>query len=72
MLPGMFSTWARVQEVAIVNADDERSGNGPLPGTCRKTVPIVRASGPAEYTAGQQELPLRLKSLAEMVQWAQN
>ncbi len=26
------------------------------------------ASGPAEYTAGQQELPMRLTSLAEMVQ----
>jgi NADH-quinone oxidoreductase subunit B len=49
-----------------------RSENGPVPGTHRKAVPIARASGPAEYTAGQQELPVRLTSLAEMVHWAQN
>jgi NADH-quinone oxidoreductase subunit B len=49
-----------------------RSGNGQVPGTRRKAVPIARARGPAEYTAGQQELPVRLTSLAEMVQWAQN
>jgi NADH-quinone oxidoreductase subunit B len=30
------------------------------------------ASGPAAYTAGQQELPVRLTSLADMVHWAQN
>jgi hypothetical protein len=28
---------------------------------------IVRFLGPAEYTAGQQELPVRLTSLAEVV-----
>jgi NADH-quinone oxidoreductase subunit B len=44
-----------------------RGGNGPVPGVCRKAVPIARASGPAEYTAGQQELPVRLTSLAEMI-----
>ena len=49
-----------------------RSGNGPVPGTRRKAVPMARASGPAEYTAGQQELPAMLTSLADMVQWAQN
>jgi len=49
-----------------------RSGNGPVPGTRRKAVPMARASGPAEYTAGQQELPVMLTSLADMVQWAQN
>jgi NADH-quinone oxidoreductase subunit B len=38
----------------------------------RKAVPIAMATGPAEYTAGQQELPVRLTSLADMVQWAQN
>ncbi len=52
--------------------DQQRSGNGQVPGTRRKAVPIARASGPAEYTAGQQELPVRLTSLADMVQWAQN
>jgi NADH-quinone oxidoreductase subunit B len=30
------------------------------------------ARGPAEYTAGQQELPVRPTSLADTVQWAQN
>jgi len=49
-----------------------RSGNGPVPGTRRKAVPMARASGPAEYTARQQELPVMLTSLADMVQWAQN
>ena len=36
--------------------EDQRGGNGSVPGTRRKAVPIARASGPAEYTAGQQEL----------------
>lgn len=49
-----------------------RGGNGPVPGTRRKTVPLARASGPAEYTAGHQELPVILTSLADMVRWAQN
>jgi NADH-quinone oxidoreductase subunit B len=49
-----------------------RGGNGSVPGTRRKAVPISLARGPAEYTAGQQELPVRLTSLADMVQWAQN
>jgi len=52
--------------------DQQRGGNGSVPGTHRKAVPIARASGPAEYTAGQQELPVRLTSLEDMVQWAQN
>jgi NADH-quinone oxidoreductase subunit B len=52
--------------------DQQRSGNGSVPGTRRKAVPIVMATGPAEYTARQQELPVRLASLADMVQWAQN
>ena len=34
--------------------EDQRGGNGSVPGTRRKAVPIARASGPAEYTAGQQ------------------
>ena len=52
--------------------EDQRGGNGSVPGTRRKAVPIAMATGPAEYTAGQQELPVRLTSLADMVQWAQN
>src|SRR2546429_8019387 len=30
------------------------------------------ATGPAEYTAGQQEIPVMLTSLADMLHWAQN
>ena len=52
--------------------NQQRGGNGLVPGSRRKAVPIVMATGPAEYTAGQQELPERLTSLADMVQWAQN
>src|SRR5436190_23455607 len=37
-----------------------------------KAVPIVMASGPQEYTPGDQELPVQLTSLADMLQWAQN
>ncbi|MFL5665383.1 MAG: hypothetical protein ACJ8BW_29170 [Ktedonobacteraceae bacterium] len=52
--------------------DQQRSRNGSVPGTRRKAVPIAMATGPTEYTAGQQELPVILTSLADMVQWAQN
>src|SRR5258707_11796626 len=52
----------------------ENSGNGktPVPGTRRKPVPIVMASGPQEYVPGDQELPVQLTSFADMLQWAQN
>jgi len=40
--------------------EDQLGGNGSVPGTRRKAVPIAMATGPAEYTAGQQELPVRL------------
>ena len=39
-----------------MSKDDQRSEKGPVPGTRRKPVPIAMATGPAEYTAGQQEL----------------
>ena len=52
--------------------DQQRSGNGSVPWTRRKALPIALASGPAEYTAEQQELPVRLTSLTDMVHWAQN
>ncbi len=57
-----------------MSIDDQRSGQGyrQVLGAHRKAVPIVRASGPTEYTAGQQELPVKLTSLAEMVRWVQN
>jgi len=52
--------------------DQQRGRNDSVPGTRHKAVPIAMATGPAQYTAGQQELPVRLTSLADMVQWAQN
>jgi NADH-quinone oxidoreductase subunit B len=41
-------------------------------GTRRPPVPLAMASGPQEYTAGQQEAPVVLTSLADMIHWAQN
>jgi NADH-quinone oxidoreductase subunit B len=38
----------------------------------RKAVPIVMATGPREYIPGDQELPVQLTNLADMIQWAQN
>jgi hypothetical protein len=55
-----------------VKREDQRGGNNPVPGARRKAVPIAMATGPAEYTAGQQEMPVILTSLADMVHWAQN
>ena len=52
--------------------DQQRSRNDSVPGVRRKAVPIAMATGPAEYTAGQQEMPVMLTSLADMVHWAQN
>ena len=37
-----------------------------------KPVPLSMASGPLEYTPGQQEEPAVLTNLADMVNWAQN
>lgn len=51
--------------------EDQLGGDGPVPGTRRKGVPLAMATGSAEYIAGQQELPVRLTSLAEMVQCAE-
>ncbi len=52
----------------------EPNGNekASVPGTRRKAVPTVMASGPQEYVPGDQELPVQLTSLADMLQWAQN
>src|SRR5438874_9698251 len=48
------------------------NGNASAPGVRRKPVPIVMARGPQEYTPGDQELPVQLTSLVDMLQWAQN
>ena len=55
--------------MASENTGNEKTS---VPGTRRKPVPIVMASGPHEYTPGDQELPVAITSLADMVQWAQN
>ena len=52
--------------------DQQRGRNDSVPGTRHKAVPIAMATGPAQYTAGQQEMPVMVTSLADMVQWAQN
>ncbi len=48
--------------------------NGKIVGspTRRKPIPIAMASGPHEYIPGDQELPVQLTSLADMIQWTQN
>src|SRR5207248_7714312 len=56
----------------MANSEQIGQGSAPVPGTRRKVVPIAMASGPQEYTPGDQELPVQLTSLADMLQWAQN
>src|SRR6266700_1890513 len=55
-----------------MSSENTENGKTPVPGTRRKPVPIVMASGPYEYTPGDQELPVAITSLADMLQWAQN
>ncbi len=42
------------------------------PSAHKKPVPLSMASGPHEYIPGDQELPVELTSVADMLQWAQN
>jgi NADH-quinone oxidoreductase subunit B len=56
----------------MMSSEKKRNDNASVPGTRRKPVPIALASGPQEYTPGQQEEPFIFTSLADMVQWAQN
>src|SRR6059058_5465684 len=58
--------------VIIMSSENTESGKTTVPGARRKPVPIVMASGPHEYTPGDQELPVQITSLADMLQWAQN
>lgn len=51
-----------------VNQNDKMS----VPTTRRRSVPLQMAVGPHEYLPGDQEMPVQLISLADMVQWAQN
>ena len=56
----------------MANSEQQGEESASVPGTRRKAVPIVMASGPQEYTPGDQELPVQLTSLADMLRWAQN
>ena len=55
-----------------MSSEIKESGKTSVPTTRRKPIPITMASGPVEYTPGDQELPVQLTSLADMLQWAQN
>jgi NADH-quinone oxidoreductase subunit B len=52
--------------------EKQRLGNGPVPRTRRKPVPLAMAKGPFEYVPGDQELPVQLTSFLDMLHWAQN
>ena len=56
----------------MANSEQKGEGGAPVPGTRRKAVPIVMASSPQEYTPGDQEFPVQLTSLADMLHWPQN
>jgi len=50
--------------------DPDESPSNPAP--VRKAVPLSMARGPYEYIPGDQESPVQLTSLADMLKWAQN
>src|SRR2546421_3195219 len=52
--------------------NNKGNGNASFSTTRRKAVPIAMAKGLPEYVAGDQELPVQLTSLADMIQWAQS
>jgi NADH-quinone oxidoreductase subunit B len=56
----------------MMSSENKSNGSAQEPEGRRKPVPIVMAKGPQEYIPGDQELPVQLTSLADMVQWAQN
>src|SRR3989440_7183984 len=56
----------------VMSSENTKDGKASVPGVRRKPVPIVMASGPQEYTPGDQELPVQITSFADMLQWAQN
>ncbi|HLH61741.1 MAG TPA: NADH-quinone oxidoreductase subunit B family protein [Ktedonobacteraceae bacterium] len=55
-----------------MSSETKANGNAVFSTTRRKAVPIIMARGPQEYVPGDQELPVQLTSLADMIQWAQN
>jgi NADH-quinone oxidoreductase subunit B len=56
----------------MANSEQKGEGSARVPGTRRKPVPIAMARGPHEYTPGDQEDPVQLTSLADLLQCAQN
>jgi NADH-quinone oxidoreductase subunit B len=55
-----------------MSSEIKGNGDASFSTTRRKAVPIVMAKGPQEYVPGDQELPVQLTSLWDMLQWAQN
>ena len=43
-----------------------------LPSPKRQPIPLMMATTPGEYVPDQQEMPVVLTSVQEMVQWAKN
>jgi NADH-quinone oxidoreductase subunit B len=58
--------------VIFMSSEINENGKAPELTTRRKPVPLTMASGPYEYTPGDQELPVQLTSVADMLQWVQN
>jgi len=50
----------------------ESGGKDWVPGTRYKAVPITMARGPFEYIPGEQEGPVQLTTVADMLNWAKN
>src|SRR5438270_9120187 len=50
----------------------ESGGKDWAPGTRYKAVPITMARGPFEYIPGEQEGPVQLTTVADMLNWAKN
>src|SRR5437660_11964917 len=55
-----------------MNNKENRNEQEAVPGVRRKAVPIAMARGPFEYIPGDQEGPVQLTSVADMLNWAKN
>src|SRR2546427_11371905 len=55
-----------------MDTDNKGNGNALEKVIRRKAVPIAMAKGPQDYIPGDQEMPVQLTSLLDMLQWAQN
>ncbi|HEX6554810.1 MAG TPA: NADH-quinone oxidoreductase subunit NuoB [Ktedonobacteraceae bacterium] len=51
---------------------DAKELERPQPGKKRKSLPMAMAIGPQDYLPGQQEDPVVLTTIADMLRWAQN